>query len=129
EVTISATDPAGNKVSNTLTVQPLLANIVFPNGSTTGGNQATGEVQLNCSAPTPDGETITITSSDSTLVNVPDTVQVREGISFADFTLSTAVVSDLTNVTISHRATINYRIEAIAGDGFRNSNPRETCCV
>jgi len=87
---LSSSAPASVSLS-TLSLNPT---------SVTGGNSSTGTVMLSGPAPT-SGATVTLSSSNTTVANVPSSVTVAAGATSASFTVSTSAVAASTTVTIS----------------------------
>jgi len=66
----------------------------------TGGNSSTGTVTLSGAAPT-GGATVALSSSNTTVAQVPSSVTVAAGATSATFSVSTSAVAASTTVTIS----------------------------
>jgi hypothetical protein len=77
-----------------------LASLTLQPTSVKGGNQSTGTVTLSAPAPT-GGLTVTLSSSDSGIAQVPSSITVPAGATSAQFTVSTSRPRSSTEVTIS----------------------------
>jgi len=98
-VTISATY-AGTTKSAALTVKPLLGSVKASPSSVAGGNTSTGTVNFLGPAPA-GGAVVTLTSSNTTVATVPESVTVPQGATSATFTINTSAVTENKTVTIS----------------------------
>ena len=98
-VTISGT--YGNTITATLTVNaPLVGSVGVSPTSVTGGTSSTGTVTLNGPAPS-GGAVISLSSSNTTVAQVPGSVTVAANATTATFMVTTSAVSANTSVTIS----------------------------
>jgi hypothetical protein len=84
---------------SSLGVLPILYGIELSNESVVGGTSFTGTVTLQSAAP-PNGITVRLVSSDTSLVRPPATVFIPGGGTDADFTIATSAVSVPTRVTL-----------------------------
>jgi hypothetical protein len=104
-VTISGTYSGATR-SASLTVTPAppppptLSSLALNPTSVVGGNSSTGTVTLSGAAPA-GGATVALSSSNTTVAQVPSTVAVAAGATSATFTVSTSAVAASTAVTIS----------------------------
>ena len=104
-VTISGTYSGATR-SASLTVTPAppppptLSSLALNPTSVVGGNSSTGTVTLSGAAPA-GGATVALSSSNTTVAQVPSTVAVAAGATSATFTVSTSAVASSTTVTIS----------------------------
>jgi uncharacterized protein (TIGR03790 family) len=117
EADVQLTATAGSiSATNTLSVFPLLSGIVFANSPTTGGGTVTlsggqtvqEELYLNSNAPI-GGVVIQLSSDTPSVVSVPASVTVGQGLAQAPFSLTTSNVSanTLVNVTSSYAGATN----------------------
>src|SRR6266576_491309 len=92
---------AGITQTATLTIEPpsLGAEALGP-ASVTGGSTSTGTVTLNQQAPA-GGIVVSLSSSDSTVADVPATVTVPQWATSASFTVTTSAVAQMASVTIT----------------------------
>lgn len=79
---------------------PGIADLTFSPNPVNGGLTATGTIVLRGQAPS-GGQSVTLTSSDPAVAQVPTTVTVPGGTSTATFAISTTGVSTKTTVQIS----------------------------
>ncbi len=84
---------------SSLGVLPILYGMELSKESVVGGTSFTGTVTLQSAAP-PEGVTIRLVTSDTSLVRPPATVFIPAGATDADFTIATSAVSVPTRVTI-----------------------------
>jgi hypothetical protein len=100
-VTISGTYPSGTTQSATLTVTaPVVSAVSLSPANVIGGSSSTGTVTLSGPAPT-GGAVVTLTSSNTTIAQVPANVTVATGLVSATFTVTSSSVASTTPVTIS----------------------------
>jgi subtilisin family serine protease len=103
-VTLAVTDDGGATASAnrsvTVTGPPALAALTLATGGVTGGEPATGRVELDAAAWS-GGAAAALASSDASLASVPATVAVPEGQTAAEFPIETTPVAQPTPVTIS----------------------------
>ena len=92
----------GTTVTANLTLSPApvvsVSSVTMP--STVGGQAFFGAVILNNFVRDPNGATISLVSSDTTLVQVPATVFIPQYGSSASFSGTTTVVKNITNVSV-----------------------------
>ena len=84
---------------NSLGILPILYGTGLSKESVVGGTSFNGTVTLQSPAP-PGGTTVTLVSSDTSLVRPPATVFIAAGATGADFAIATSPVSVSTRVTI-----------------------------
>jgi uncharacterized protein (TIGR03790 family) len=89
----------GATEENTLGVVPMLGGLYLSSPSVFGGSPVTAAVVLNNNAPA-GGTTVTLTSSNPSVVPVPSSVMIQEGSYQSVFALSTDPTSTNTAVTI-----------------------------
>ena len=77
-----------------------VASVTVNPASVVGGNASTGTVTLSAAAPT-GGAVVTLTSSNTTAVQVPVSVTIAAGLTSANFNVTTSAVSSKTTSTIS----------------------------
>ena len=102
--TLATANISGNYAatrSTALTINPTgLASVTLNPATVVGGNPSTGTVTLNGPAPV-DGATVTLTSDNPTVAQVPASVAVPAGGTSATFPVTTTVVTSSTSVLIS----------------------------
>jgi hypothetical protein len=82
-----------------LTVSPLLNTVSFNPSSLPGGEKSTGTVTL--AGPAPSDTVVSLSSDNTPVASVPDTVTVLKDASTATFEVSTGAVANNTVVTIA----------------------------
>ncbi len=83
--------------------QPNLSSLSLNPTSVVGGNSSTGTVTLTAPAPS-GGFVVNLSSSNTNVATVPNTVTVPAGATSATFTVSTRAVTSTTSVTITASA-------------------------
>jgi uncharacterized protein (TIGR03790 family) len=97
-VRVTASGPV--TLVNTLQVYPLLGGIAPSQSRVSAGQTITGTVSLNDRAPI-GGAVVNLSSSNTSVANVPATVAVPAGLSSATFNIQTRVVTASTDTTLS----------------------------
>jgi hypothetical protein len=99
-IVISATANGATKTAQ-LTVGPIgVAALALSPANVVGGQTSTGTITLNAPA-TAGGLVVSLSSSDPATAPIQATVTVTEGVTSAQFTVTTSVVASTTSVTIS----------------------------
>jgi uncharacterized protein (TIGR03790 family) len=86
--------------SNTLVLFPVLAALTVSPDKIRGGSSTSGSVVLRRKAPA-EGITVTLSSNDTTLVNLPSEIKVPEGQNTATFAIGTRVVASESSPVIT----------------------------
>jgi hypothetical protein len=101
-VLITGTSGSDSKAASlTITsTPPIVTGLSLSPASTLGGLTVSGTATLSLPAPS-GGAVVTLTSSNTSVATVPDTITVPEGSSWASFTVTTAGVAATTTVTVT----------------------------
>jgi uncharacterized protein (TIGR03790 family) len=99
EIIVTASN-ASVSVANTFVLDPLLGGLGFEANSVKGGQSMPAAVFLNASAPI-GGITVQLSTDQPNVSSVPASVYVPEGLSEADFVVTTYPVASNTTVNIT----------------------------
>ncbi len=97
KISVAANDLAR---SNTLVLFPALAALTVSPEKIRGGSSASGSVVLRRKAPA-EGITVALSSTDTTLVNLPRDIKIPEGQNTATFAITTRVASSQSSPVIT----------------------------